>query len=364
MLKKTGTNNHYTTCNTQVPLARRFFGGNFTCTCRKLEIEEKAKVARIAQNSIPAGGYGRINTNYGTVSYQTNANQYYSSAIPFSSTVNGKPFNPFSEQKDEEPKVRYKKLDSYEDIIEDVLLVLNEDIFYANSSNLDIGLIFLDRLDYRIAQVKHKKKLEEPMPKTTLVQLGMEVDLRNLSSNSFVVKPLKGAYGLAGNSLRKDSFWVLSERDPGKPPFYLFEFPVNQFIYPKTDIVMLIDPYTCDQDYLTEEIFHAYGIKLMKKFDIKDARKLLETRRKAFEAAPTATNVILLFQLMDAIILNDFKTGTLDLNKTGEKNLVRLEKLKSLALDTKFNEERKNAVDKCFLQYNILTSYLDQEKVG
>jgi len=101
----------------------------------------------------------------------------------------------------------------------------------------------------------------------------------------------------------------------------------------------------------------------MKKFDIKDARNLLDKRKLIFNSAPTAMNTILLFQLMDAIVLNDFKTGTLDLDRTGERNLTRLEKLKNLALDTKFNEERKNAVDKAFMQFDIISSK-KEEKVG
>jgi len=82
-----------------------------------------------------------------------------------------------------------------------------------------------------------------PKPEMKLVKVGMDIDLRHLSSTSFIIKPLKGASLIKsstynGHIIRKDTFWILNEPIKDTPPFYLFEFPSNQGMQPKTDFVL------------------------------------------------------------------------------------------------------------------------------
>lgn len=372
-------NGHYINCNSQVNKSskwaiKNFFGQKIDiCNCLELEEKERIRKSKVNSSPNPQGFHSTIanqNVNKGQPYYTSmvysNVPRTSTVAVPLTDVLAKAMYDRVNET-DEIHKL-YIKVLSYYDILSETLNAMAHHIsiwrISYNPDTTDIVDIFYRNYKYRIkeALVNNPQLLKMPKPEMKLVMIGMDVDLRYLSSTSFVVKPLKSS---SYNSyvLRKGTFWVLNEPVQDTPPFYLFEFPSNQGLQPKTDHVLLIDPYIPEEDFLTDCVYHKFGIKIMRKFDIKDARKLLDTRKTVFNSTPSATNTILLFQLMDAIVLNDFKTGTLDLDKTGEKNLVRLEKLKKLALDTKFNEERKNAVDKAFMQFNIICSK-KEEKVG
>lgn len=350
---------HYVNCNSQVNKSSKWAIKNilgqrigYFCNCLELEEEERIRKSQV-----------NLSPNPHSMSY-SGVPRMSTVAVPLADALSQAMYDRVNIT-DEIHKSYIKRL-SYYDILSETL---NAMAYYASIRGIsydttDIVDIFYRNYKYRIkeALVNNPQLLKMPKPEMKLVMIGMDVDLRYLSSTSFVVKPLKGS-SYNGYILRKGTFWVLNEPVQDTPPFYLFEFPNNQGLQPKTDHVLLIDPYIPEEDFLTDCVYHKFGIKIMRKFDIKDARKLLDTRKTVFNSTPSATNTILLFQLMDAIVLNDFKTGTLDLDKTGEKNLVRLEKLKNLALDTKFNEERKNAVDKAFMQFDIICSK-KEEKVG
>lgn len=367
---------HYINCNSQVGSQSRWAIKNvlgqridYSCNCLELEEEERIRKSQVNSSPNPQGFHSTIanqNVNKGQPIFYTNVPRMSTVAAPLADVLSKAMYDRVNET--DEIHKPYIKVLSYYDILSETLnaLAYHASIWGINydSDTTDIVDIFHRNYKYRIkeALVNNPQLLKMPKPEMKLVMIGMDVDLRYLSSTSFVVKPLKSS---SYNSyvLRKGTFWVLNEPVQDTPPFYLFEFPSNQGLQPKTDHVLLIDPYIPEEDFLTDCVYHKFGIKIMRKFDIKDARKLLDTRKTVFNSTPSATNTILLFQLMDAIVLNDFKTGTLDLDKTGEKNLVRLEKLKNLALDTKFNEERKNAVDKAFMQFDIICSK-KEEKVG
>lgn len=374
-------NGHYINCNSQVNKSSKWAIKNvlgqivgYFCNCLELRLEEEERIRKSKVNSSPnpQGFHSTIanqNVNKGQPYYSSmvysNVPRMSTVAAPLADALAKAMYDRVNET--DEIHKSYTKVLSYYDILSETL---NAMAYHASiwgisyDTDIDITGIFYRNYEYRIKEVlvNNPQLLKMPKPEMKLVMIGMDVDLRYLSSTSFVVKPLKGS-SYNGYILRKGTFWVLNEPVQDTPPFYLFEFPNNQGLQPKTDHVLLIDPYIPEEDFLTDCVYHKFGIKIMRKFDIKDARKLLDTRKTVFNSTPSATNTILLFQLMDAIVLNDFKTGTLDLDKTGEKNLVRLEKLKNLALDTKFNEERKNAVDKAFMQFNIICSK-KEEKVG
>lgn len=367
---------HYINCNSQVGSQSRWAIKNvlgqridYSCNCLELEEEERIRKSQVNSSPNPQGFHSTIanqNVNKGQPIFYTHVPRMSTVAAPLADVLSQAMYDRVNET--DEIHKPYIKVLSYYDILSETLNAL---AYYASicginydSDTTDIVDIFYRNYEYRIkeALVNNPQLLKMPKPEMKLVMIGMDVDLRYLSSTSFVVKPLKGS-SYNGYVLRKGTFWVLNEPVQDTPSFYLFEFPSNQGLQPKTDHVLLIDPYIPEEDFLTDCVYHKFEIKIMRKFDIKDARKLLDTRKTVFNSTPSATNTILLFQLMDAIVLNDFKTGTLDLDKTGEKNLVRLEKLKNLALDTKFNEERKNAVDKAFMQFDIICSK-KEEKVG
>lgn len=374
MLKKNKGNIHYTICNSQVPASSKYAYRNIFsngCNCAVLYKEEQEKILKSTAAAYQQATARHNANNIGTTAalignYSGTVRGYYSTAaMPSQSNLAKTMYDRVNVTN--EVKKPYIKSLTYYDILLDTLNALKNHIYWypLYDKNIDILSIASKNFDHRCeeALINNPQLLKMPKPEMKLVMIGMDVDLRYLSSTSFVVKPLKGS-SYNGTTLRRGTFWVLHEPIKDTPPFYLFEFPSNQGLQPKSDLVLLIDPYIPKEDFLTECVYHKFGIKIMKKFDIKDARKLLDTRKTVFSSAPTATNTILLFQLMDAIVLNYFKSGVLDLDKTGEKNLVRLEKLKNLALDTKFNEERKNAVDKAFMQFDIICSKKEEEKVG
>lgn len=362
MLKKL-KNGHYTTCNSQVSQynkhSKRLMLGH-SCNCVELAIEDAKQ--NFHSTAAPIFKSPMMGSWYATSAMPINLATGFDLATQMYERVS----HSKGEDEDFINEKKYSKNITYFDIFESAIegIYKNLHFFPYYYDNIDIwsSFNFYYESIIEISIKRYPSLLNRPKPEMKLVKIGMDVDLRHLSSTSFVIKPLQRQH-FNGHTLSKGSFWVISELISNTPPFYLFEFPINDTIQPKTDLVLLVDPYIPEDDYLTEEVYHAYGIKLMKKFDIKDARLLLDKRKLVFNSAPTATNTILLFQLMDALVLNDFKTGALDLNRTGERNLIRLEKLKNLALDTKFNEERKSAVDKAFMQFEIICSK-KEEKVG
>lgn len=267
-----------------------------------------------------------------------------------------------------EKKQFKKKQDAYspEECIQRGLLFITKQIEIANFYTMSRAQY--KALDAKQEFITHTNNFKQ-MPKVQLIEIGMDLSLYDIRDKKIplFIKWLKNDIMLGGwpnprhdrMNLLKGKQFVLQIPDNGILPLSLYEFPeTSNFrssgITAKTDLILLLDPWEPEQPELVETVYNLHGIKLMKKFDIKDAKTLLDKRRTIFTNAPTATNTILIFQLMDAIILNDFKTGVLDLDAGGEKNLVRLEKLKNLALSTKFNEERKSAVDKCFFQFELV----------
>lgn len=361
------SNGHYSICNSQLPLlsGRRLIGSskNYHCNCYDVEVDYRRQ-----QNNPPktqskpfvstSASFSPLYGRYSTLSYNPRS---FFGVNDYSSLSDDELAKHFYESVTGETAKKYKIPMTYDRaLIEAFRIYINN----VNASQSYNGHFEIDLYEIYEKVLIALKDVLPPMakPVLTTVKIGMNIALRHLSSQSFVVKPLKGG-AYYSDTIHKDSYWVLSQQD-NTPPFMLYEFPVNQGMVPKTDVLLFIDPWTPDvDDCLVDYIYKGFGISLMKKFDISQAGILLKNRKKLFDAAPTATNTILLFQLMDAIILNDFKTGALDLDRTGERNLIRLEKLKNLALSTKFNEERKNAVDKSFLQFEMIVTK-KEEKVG
>jgi hypothetical protein len=217
----------------------------------------------------------------------------------------------------------------------------------------------------RIKRVYTEDEIKSMAPKLKLVQIGMDFPLGINQTLHIPIKWLSAqSWDSFNQTIKKNQFYVLAYYEKRDQPFELFEFPTHNLIKPKSDYVLYLDPYGPSETdiELTEVYLHIKGIKVIKKYDIKQAHELLIKRKNLFLSAPTATNTILLFQLMDAIILNEFKQGTLDLDASREKTLTRLEKLKNLAAGTKFNEERKLAVENCFTQFDKLIVKVEEVK--
>ena len=199
----------------------------------------------------------------------------------------------------------------------------------------------------------YSKSFQAMKPEIKLVEIGTDIEGLDLFKLKDKVNVVKSCNGYAFKFFKGEHL-LLSFPPEGKLPISIFEWYKAPLIKPKTDLVLFLAPYHPHEDVLIFPYYQNHGLNIMKKFSIEDAKKLLIQRKAIFEASPTAVNLILLFQLMDAIILNEYKTGSLEVDSGIEKRLVRLEKLKNLAKGTKYNEERKLAVVNCFTQYGMI----------
>ena len=66
----------------------------------------------------------------------------------------------------------------------------------------------------------------------------------------------------------------------------------------------------------------------------------LKIRIKLFERIPTATNMLLSYNLIEELMLSSFANGK-DISNEVNKSIERFDKCKNLALGTKFINERK-----------------------
>ena len=97
----------------------------------------------------------------------------------------------------------------------------------------------------------------------------------------------------------------------------------------------------------------------MPKLDLKSPQSQIESltmrlriRLELFKRIPSATNMLLAYNLIEEVTLKVFQEG----NKTFEdKSIERFDKLKNLALSTKFIEERKLAFEKSVETFKKLT---------
>jgi hypothetical protein len=83
------------------------------------------------------------------------------------------------------------------------------------------------------------------------------------------------------------------------------------------------------------------------------AIRALNVRVELFNRIPSVTNMILAFNVAEAIILNEYKLSHIEID---EKLLIRYEKLKNLALRNSNFHERKLAFSKSVELFKKLTS--------
>ena len=83
----------------------------------------------------------------------------------------------------------------------------------------------------------------------------------------------------------------------------------------------------------------------------------LRFRLALFRRVPTATNMILAYGLIEELTMLHYKQNKLDVTDATEKAVDRFEKLKNLALSTKFIAERKTAFERSFDVFKKLTSF-------
>jgi hypothetical protein len=72
----------------------------------------------------------------------------------------------------------------------------------------------------------------------------------------------------------------------------------------------------------------------------------LNIRLELFRRIPTATNMILAYNLIEEIVLKVMSAGNIDISAEVTKYIERFDKLKNLALDTKYINERKLAFNR------------------
>ncbi len=205
--------------------------------------------------------------------------------------------------------------------------------------------------------------------KPTLVKIGEDIPLHFISK--FATARWLGSSGKFNSSsmsrmpsqrskLEKDTFFVFTFDKDKSQPVNLFEYPIDHSIAPlkpKTEFWLhLASTENFEIEDFDSEFFVGCGVKIVKKFTSDNAGVMLERRYDIFLKQPTATNTVLVFQIMDAVIMDKAKSGHLDsmLEGPNEKTIDRIEKLKSLALGTNHAEERKLAVAKCFQSFKKL----------
>lgn len=124
--------------------------------------------------------------------------------------------------------------------------------------------------------------------------------------------------------------------------------------------------YGCETDSEFSEILNVLfliqdkGLQLsfMDKTKINSSDALLvrlKIRLELFNRVPTATNMLLAYNLIEEITLNSFSQGK-DITDEVNKQIERFDKLKNLALSTKYIAERKLAFSRSLDTFKKLTS--------
>lgn len=196
-----------------------------------------------------------------------------------------------------------------------------------------------------------------PFKDPTLVEIGEDIKILYLGGYAqikWVPTNWQRGYPFNDTHLRANTYFIYLHKIG---EFELFEYPKDNSkapIKPKTDYTLFLS--TTNVLDLEEECYNNGVIKIVKLFKSANAVTMLERRLKLFQQSPTATNTVLLFQIMDAIIMDKANTGLLDsfLEGDGEKTIKRIEKLKNLALGTSFHEERKVATERCVESFKKL----------
>jgi hypothetical protein len=119
---------------------------------------------------------------------------------------------------------------------------------------------------------------------------------------------------------------------------------------------ILVDIFTgCESNIDYEETLNALytiqdqGIQVSFMTDktSKEAMRIrLRIRLELFRRVPTATNMVLAYNLIEEIILKNVQEGSSDISDEMNKMIDRFDKLKNLALGTKYINERKLAFDR------------------
>jgi hypothetical protein len=82
----------------------------------------------------------------------------------------------------------------------------------------------------------------------------------------------------------------------------------------------------------------------------------LKLRLELFKRVPSATNMLLAYNLIEELTLKSFQETPKDLNEEINKNIDRFDKLKNLALGTKYIEERKLAFERSLETFKKITN--------
>lgn len=88
---------------------------------------------------------------------------------------------------------------------------------------------------------------------------------------------------------------------------------------------------------------------------IQNLNLCLNIRLKLFNKIPSASNMLLAYNLIEEIILKTFELNLIDISDKVNKNIEKFDKLKNLALNTKFIPERKLAFEQSIKIFNKLT---------
>ena len=99
------------------------------------------------------------------------------------------------------------------------------------------------------------------------------------------------------------------------------------------------------------EAFFIYYMQNATNF-IETLNMRLKIRLELFKRVPSATNMLLAYNLVEEITLKTFASGNVEMN---DRLIEKFDKLKNLALNTKFIEERKLAFERSVEIFEKLT---------
>lgn len=130
-------------------------------------------------------------------------------------------------------------------------------------------------------------------------------------------------------------------------------------------LTLLFEGCTTDDEYkeTLEALFaiqlDGFRLSFLMQNKSKDAKAQLEIlivrlklRLELFRRVPTATNMLLAYNLIEEITLKIFSEGNVTMD---DKSIERFDKLKNLALGTKYINERKIAFDRSVDTFKKLT---------
>ncbi len=118
------------------------------------------------------------------------------------------------------------------------------------------------------------------------------------------------------------------------------------------DVILINNSTRREETQKLNLILMLSNMKDQTKIEALQARLVI--RLELFRRVPTATNMLLAYNLIEEIVLKVMSGGTVDISDKVNKHIERFDKLKNLALGTKYIHERKVAFERSVEVYRKL----------